>query len=104
MTQFPQTATGVALVPPWACHAVDPHLEATVGELRTRGFELLSDQLKPAESKLLGYRSRVAGRSLGTGSWACDPCAGRTRPYGVASSPAARDLARRQRWPARHRR
>ena len=63
MTQFPQTATGVALVPPWACHAVDPHLEATVGELRTRGFELLS-QLRGAggRSALNCRRRRLAGR------------------------------------------
>jgi uncharacterized protein (DUF2461 family) len=49
--------------------AVDPHLEATVGELRAEGFELLGARLKRAETELLGYRSLVAGRSLGSGSW-----------------------------------
>jgi uncharacterized protein (DUF2461 family) len=49
--------------------AVDRQLEATVGELRGHGFELLGDRLKRAETELLGFRSLVAGRSLGTGSW-----------------------------------
>ena len=49
--------------------AVDPRLEATVGELCADGFELLGDRLKRAETELLGYRSLVAGRSLGSGSW-----------------------------------
>jgi hypothetical protein len=50
-------------------HAIDPHLDATVGELRAHGFELLGDRLKRAETELLAYRSLVAGRSLGVGSW-----------------------------------
>jgi uncharacterized protein (DUF2461 family) len=49
--------------------AVDPQLEATVAELRAAGFELLGDRLKRAETELLAYRSLVAGRSLGSGSW-----------------------------------
>jgi uncharacterized protein (DUF2461 family) len=53
--------------------AVDPGLEATVGELRAHGFELLGDRLKRAETELLTYRSLVAGRSLGRGSWLSTP-------------------------------
>ncbi|HJQ50147.1 MAG TPA: hypothetical protein VJ838_06530 [Gaiellaceae bacterium] len=49
--------------------AVNPWLEATVGELRASGFELLGDRIRRAETELLGFRSLVAGRSLGSGSW-----------------------------------
>jgi hypothetical protein len=50
-------------------HAVGPQLESAVAELRSSGFELLGERLKRADSELLAYRSLVAGRSLGAGSW-----------------------------------
>ena len=49
--------------------AVDPRLETIVAELRSRGFELLGERLKRAETELLSYRSLVAGRPLGAGPW-----------------------------------
>jgi hypothetical protein len=49
--------------------AVDSRLESIVVELRSLGYELLGERLKRADSELLAYRSLVAGRSLGGGSW-----------------------------------
>jgi uncharacterized protein (DUF2461 family) len=49
--------------------AVDRHLESIVTELRSLGYELVGERLKRADSELLAYRSLVAGRSLGDGSW-----------------------------------
>jgi hypothetical protein len=49
--------------------AVGPELEGIVAELRSRGFELLGERLKHADSELLAYRSLVAGRSLEAGPW-----------------------------------
>jgi uncharacterized protein (DUF2461 family) len=49
--------------------AVDSQLESIVAELRARGYELLGERLKRADSELLAYRSLVAGRSLGAGAW-----------------------------------
>ena len=48
---------------------VDRELETIVAELRSLGYELLGERLKRADSELLAYRSLVAGRSLGSGSW-----------------------------------
>jgi uncharacterized protein (DUF2461 family) len=53
--------------------AVDSRLETILAELRTRGFELLGERLERAETELLSYRSLVAGRSLGAGSWLATP-------------------------------
>jgi uncharacterized protein (DUF2461 family) len=53
--------------------AVDPLLETIVADLRSRGFELLGERLKRAETELLSYRSLVAGRSLGAGPWLATP-------------------------------
>lgn len=50
-------------------HAVGPELESIVAELRSRGYELLGERLKRADSELLAFRSFIAGRSLGTGAW-----------------------------------
>jgi uncharacterized protein (DUF2461 family) len=49
--------------------AIDRELETIVAELRSRGWELLGERLKRADSELLAYRSLVVGRSLGSGSW-----------------------------------
>lgn len=50
-------------------HAVDPQVETIVVKLRSCGFELLGERLKRTDSELLAYRSLIAGRSLGAGSW-----------------------------------
>lgn len=49
--------------------AAGPQLESIVAELRRLGYGLLGERLKRADNELLAYRSLVAGRSLGTGSW-----------------------------------
>lgn len=49
--------------------AAGPQLESIVAELRRLGYDLLGERLKRADNELLAYRSLVAGRSLGTGSW-----------------------------------
>ena len=49
--------------------AAGPQLESIVAELRRLGYDLLGERLKGADNELLAYRSLVAGRSLGTGSW-----------------------------------
>jgi hypothetical protein len=49
--------------------AAGPQLESIVAGLRRLGYDLLGERLKRADSELLAYRSLVAGRSLGTGSW-----------------------------------
>jgi hypothetical protein len=49
--------------------AVDARLEEIVTGLREHGYELLGVRLKRAPSELLAYRSLVAGRQLGSGTW-----------------------------------
>jgi uncharacterized protein (DUF2461 family) len=49
--------------------AVDAHLEEIATDLRSHGYELLGVRLKRAPSELLAYRSLVAGRQLGSGTW-----------------------------------
>ena len=47
----------------------DARLEAIVDDLESTGYELLGERLKRAPSRLLAYRSLVAGRSLGDEPW-----------------------------------